>query len=161
VTDGLENPSYKNMHANSWITLGAILGGLAVAAGAFAAHGLDHYFAEKYASTEPREVAGVKVPAAQKYLADFKTAAEYQMYHALALLAVGLLARTQPSTSLTIAGWSFLGGIAIFSGCLYALTLTGHRWLGAIVPIGGVLFLVGWTALAVAAWSSMNSPASG
>lgn len=138
------------MHAGNWITLGAILGGLAVAAGALGAHTLDGYFAKKYANAEPRKVAGVEVPAAQKYLADFKTAAEYQMYHALALLAVGLLARSQPSKSLTVAGWSFVVGIAIFSGCLYALTLTGHRWLGAIVPIGGVSFLVGWTALAMA-----------
>lgn len=139
------------MTANQWITIGAVLAGLAVAAGAFAAHGLDGYFAKKYADAEPRTVAGVQVPASQKYLADFKTAAEYQMYHALALLAVGLLARAQPSTWLTVAGWSFFGGIVLFSGLLYALTLTGQRWLGAIVPIGGVAFLVGWAALAIGA----------
>lgn len=150
------------MHANSWIMLGAILGGLAVAAGAFAAHGLDHYFEVKYADDEPRSVAGVKIPAAQKYLTDFKTAAEYQMYHALALLGVGLLARTPSSIWLTVAGWSFVVGIVIFSGCLYALTLTGQRWLGAFVPIGGVSFLIGWTALAIGAASigKQSSPSA-
>jgi uncharacterized membrane protein YgdD (TMEM256/DUF423 family) len=134
-----------------WIALGSILAGLAVAAGAFAAHGLDGFFAQKYADTPPRQVAGIDVPAAQKYLADFKTGAEYQMYHALGMIAVGLLMRWQPSRAGTIAGVCFLLGIVIFSGGLYALTLTGMRKLGAIVPIGGVLFIVGWAALACAA----------
>lgn len=136
--------------SQSWLTIGAVLAGLAVAAGAFAAHGLDGYFSTKYAGQE-RKVAGVTVPAAQKYLADFKTGAEYQMYHGLALIAVGLLAGTRPSRWLTIAGSAFAGGIVFFSGFLYALTLTGESWLGKIVPIGGVLFLVGWLALAIAA----------
>ena len=133
-----------------WTSVGALLAGLAVAAGAFAAHGLDGYFSAKYAGQE-RKVAGVTVPAAQKYLADFRTAAEYQMYHALALLAVGALGATRPSRWVTVAGVSFVGGTLLFSGCLYALTLTGQRWLGMIVPIGGVLFLVGWFALLVGA----------
>ncbi len=137
-----------------WIVLGAVLAGLAVAAGAFAAHGLDGFFKAKYASTPAREVAGVAIPAAQKYLQDFKTGAEYQMYHALGLLAVGFLAQSRKSRAAAVAGWSFLLGIMVFSGCLYLLTLTGQRWLGAIVPIGGVAFLVGWTALAYAAWTA-------
>lgn len=136
------------MNYRVWLVLGAVLAGLSVGAGAFAAHGLDGYFKQKYAQTEPREVAGVKIPAAQKYLQDFKTGAEYQMYHALALLLVGLLAQSSRSACWPVAGWSFLLGIQLFSGCLYLLTLTGQRWLGAIVPIGGVLFLVGWSAVA-------------
>ena len=132
-----------------WIALGAVFAGLSVAAGAFGAHGLNAQLPKMYAGQE-REVAGVKISAAQKYLADFKTGAEYQMYHALALIAVGLLATARPSPWLTTAGWSFTGGILLFSGCLYALVLTGRTILGAIVPIGGVLFLVGWFALAVA-----------
>lgn len=136
------------MNYRVWLVLGAVLAGLSVGAGAFAAHGLDGYFKQKYAQTEPREVAGVKIPAAQKYLQDFKTGAEYQMYHALALLLVGLLAQSSRSACWSVAGWSFLSGILLFSGCLYLLTLTGQRWLGAIVPIGGVLFLVGWSAVA-------------
>lgn len=133
-----------------WLCLGAILAGAAVGAGAFAAHGLDGYFAKKYAGEE-REQAGIKVPAAQKYLADFKTGAEYQMYHALAMIAVGLLALQRPAPALTVAGWAFVVGIVLFSGCLYLLTITGHRWLGMIVPLGGTAFLVGWGAFA---WSA-------
>lgn len=142
------------MTGRIWLTLGAVLAGLSVAAGAFAAHGLDGYFKEKYAGAAPREVAGVMIPASQKYLQDFKTGAEYQMYHALGLLAVGLMAQCRRAGALNVAGWSFLIGIALFSGCMYLLTLTGHRWLGAIVPIGGVAFLVGWVALAYAAWNT-------
>ena len=130
------------------LMLGAVLAGLSVGAGAFAAHGLDGYFKDKYAQSEPREVAGVKIPAAQKYLQDFKTGAEYQMYHALALLLAGLLAQSGRSAAWPVAGWCFLLGIVLFSGSLYVLTLTGQRWLGAIVPIGGVLFFVGWGAVA-------------
>lgn len=145
----------------TWIWMGAVLAGLAVAAGAFAAHGLDGYLKVAYEG-QTREVAGVTMPAAQKYLADFKTAADYQMSHALALLAVGLLARGGGSRRLTIAGASFLGGIVLFSGCLYAIPLTGQRWLGAVVPIGGVLFLIGWAAFAAAVWPTpRNSSNSG
>jgi uncharacterized membrane protein YgdD (TMEM256/DUF423 family) len=143
-----------------WTTIGAILAGLAVAAGAFAAHGLDQQFPKWYAG-QTRAVAGVPIPLAQKYLADFKTAAEYQMFHALALIALGLLAQTRPSAATSLAGWCFVGGIVLFSGCLYLLTLTDKRWLGAIVPIGGVLFLVGWTAFAWAAWPAARAVADG
>lgn len=143
------------MTGRIWIALGAVLAGLSVAAGAFAAHGLDGYFKEKYAGASPREIAGVSIPASQKYLQDFKTGAEYQMYHALGLIAVGFVLQLRKSRAASVAGWSFLIGIAIFSGCLYLLTLTGYRWLGAIVPIGGVAFLVGWAALACAAWTPM------
>lgn len=145
------------MNARVWIVLGAVLAGLSVAAGAFAAHGLDGFFKKKYATAAPREVAGVAIPAAQKYLQDFKTGAEYQMYHALGLLLVGLLAQSRPSRAWSVAGWCFLLGIVLFSGCLYLLTLTGQRWLGAIVPIGGVLFLVGWTSVACGASSAPKS----
>jgi uncharacterized membrane protein YgdD (TMEM256/DUF423 family) len=136
--------------ARFWLCLGAILAGTAVGAGAFAAHGLDSYFAKKYAGEE-REQTGIKIPASQKYLADFKTGAEYQMYHALALLAVGLLALQRPSSGLNFAGWSFVVGIVLFSGGLYLLATTGQRWTIAIIPVGGTAFLVGWAALAVAA----------
>jgi len=137
------------MSANGWLSTGAILAGLAVGSGAFAAHFLDGYFPKKYAGQE-RVVAGATVPASTKYLADFKTAAEYQMYHALALLVVGLLASSRPSGLLTGAGWSFLLGILLFSGSLYVLTLTGERRLGMITPIGGLFFLLGWLLLAIA-----------
>ncbi len=145
--------------ANCWLTTGAVLAGLAVAAGAIGAHALDRRFHEKYAglthekkvTIDGREQVVSQVPLAQKYLADFKTGAEYQMYHGLALLAVGLLAQSRPSRRLTVAGICFVAGVAGFSGGLYAYTLTGQKWIGQfIVPSGGVLFLAGWAALALA-----------
>ncbi len=121
------------MSGSTWLRLGAMLGGLAVAAGAFGAHGLK----------DRMDARALEV---------FETAAKYQMYHALALLAVGLLALMgRTGASLSFAGWSFLIGTLIFSGTLYALALTGIRWLGAITPIGGVFLILGWLALAVAA----------
>ncbi|MCA9055962.1 MAG: DUF423 domain-containing protein [Planctomycetaceae bacterium] len=132
----------------NWILLGAILAGLAVVCGAFAAHGIDAYFVTKYAG-ESRTVAGVEVPRAVKYLADFRTAAEYQMYHSLALIAVGLWMSVGRTTRLAdAAGWCFFAGIVLFSGSLYLLTLTGQTWLGAITPLGGTAFVVGWCVLA-------------
>jgi uncharacterized membrane protein YgdD (TMEM256/DUF423 family) len=133
-----------------WLPIGAILGGLAVATGAFAAHGLDKMFADKYRDAPPKMVAGREVPASWKYLQDFKTGAEYQMYHALALVAVGLVARSGRTRALDVAGWSFLFGIVLFSGSLYVLTLTGETRWGMVTPFGGLLFLVGWAALAFA-----------
>lgn len=126
------------------------MAGLAVALGAFGAHGLDQVLKSVYAESDKRIIAGLEVPATWKYLQDFKTAAEYQLTHALALLAVGLLSRDRSRRSLTVAGWSFLGGIVLFSGSLYVLVVTGVRVLGAITPIGGVLFLIGWGSLAFA-----------
>jgi uncharacterized membrane protein YgdD (TMEM256/DUF423 family) len=146
---GGDRPSENVMSSKIWLSLGAVLAGLAVALGAFAAHGLDGYLRTKYEG-QTREVVGVAVPAAEKYLADFKTGAEYQMTHALALLAVGLWLERRSCRTAQAAGWCFLGGIAIFSGGLYALVLSGVRVLGAIVPIGGVLFLVGWGLFALA-----------
>ena len=82
----------------------------------------------------------------------FQTAVTYQMYHALALIGVGiLLARFSIDGSpwLTAAGWLFVAGSILFSGSLYALALSGTSWLGAITPLGGVAFLLGWLALAI------------
>ena len=82
----------------------------------------------------------------------FQTGVTYQMYHALALIGVGiLLARfsTEGSTWLNASGWLFLAGSILFSGSLYLLALSGTTWLGAITPLGGVAFLIGWLALAI------------
>lgn len=133
--------------SNNWITIGALVSGLAVVTGAFAAHGLYDHLSVKFEG-ETKTVFDEEIPTARKYLGDFKTAAEYQMYHGLALIAVGLLSGTNPPRSLRLAGWSFLGGVILFSGSLYALTLTGATILGAITPIGGLLFIIGWVALA-------------
>ncbi len=132
----------------NWSTIGAVLAGFAVILGAFAAHGIDGYFTEKYAG-QVKIVAGSEVPAAQKYLNDFKTGAQYQMYHALALLLVGFSGLTsQKKKLLNLAGWCFLLGIIFFSGSLYVLTLSGQTFWGAIAPIGGTLFIIGWFSLA-------------
>ncbi len=112
--------------------LGALFGGLGVAAGAFGAHALR-------ARLDPR------------MLEVFETGVRYQMFHALALLAAAWLWQQTHSTAAQVAGWAFLAGILLFSGSLYALALTGMRGLGAITPIGGVAFIIGWAALAVAA----------
>jgi uncharacterized membrane protein YgdD (TMEM256/DUF423 family) len=119
-----------------FLSIAAILGGLSVAAGAFASHALREKITERS-------------------LEIFETAARYQMYHALALLVVALLiSRTEsPPATLIASGWLFIIGIAIFSGSLYALSLSGVKVLGAITPLGGAAFMAGWGALAFAAWN--------
>lgn len=144
--------------SNSWLLLGAVLAGLSVAAGAFAAHGLDGYFVQKY-GTETRQVAGREMLRSEKYLHDFQTGAEYQMYHSLALIAVGLLNERRRSPAANVAGWSFLVGIILFSGSLYVLTITGVSKWGMVTPLGGVAFLIGWAAMAMAAMKRNESGA--
>jgi uncharacterized membrane protein YgdD (TMEM256/DUF423 family) len=112
--------------------LGAINALVAIAAGAFGAHALKSRFDARR-------------------LDIFETAARYQMYHALGMIAAAWLA----SRGLALAGtggWVMQAGVVIFSGSLYALALTGQDWLGAITPIGGLALMVAWAMLAVAAW---------
>ncbi len=115
-----------------WLVLGAANAFLAVAAGAFGAHGLR------------RRVAA-------DLLVVFETGARYHMYHALGLVALGLFAAHRPGPLVQASGVALQVGIVLFSGSLYALALSGIRGLGAITPIGGVAFLVGWVLFAVAA----------
>jgi uncharacterized membrane protein YgdD (TMEM256/DUF423 family) len=119
-----------------FLAIAAICGGLSVAAGAFASHAL-------------------KETLSDRALDIFETGARYQMYHALALLLVSLLLMqvTEGNSLLTWAGISFIVGILLFSGSLYALSFTGVKILGAITPLGGVAFLIGWGCLAIAAFS--------
>ena len=125
------------MSGSFWLKLGAISGFIAVSMGAFGAHGLE----KQLEATGRAE--------------NFETAARYQMYHALALLALGIWVQiTRPSTAANVAGWGFLSGSLVFSVSLYILSLTGQRWMGAITPIGGVGMLVGWIAFAFAAQSA-------
>lgn len=126
--------------AKLWLLTGAGLGGLAVALGAFGAHGLE---------SQLQGPDGSLSAAAERSLAVWETAARYQMYHALALLAVGIISLRPRSSVVQSAGWAMTAGVVIFSGCLYALVLSGQKVLGAIVPIGGVLMLVGWGLLAL------------
>lgn len=126
------------MGSNLWVGLGAVSGFLSVVCGAFGAHALA-------ARLDP------------KLLSVFQTGAQYQMYHALALVGLGAWAAfsqrqgVASSGAVAVAGWAFVFGSVVFSGSLYALALSGMRWFGAITPIGGVAFLVGWGAFAVAA----------
>lgn len=121
-----------------WLGLGAALAGIGVAAGAFGAHAL-----------------GDRLPA--DLLAVFETGVRYHLVHALALVALGLAHRgPRADRRLSIAGWLFTAGIAVFGGSLYLLALTGQRWLGAVTPIGGVCFLAGWATLA--AWGFGRGP---
>lgn len=139
-----------DMLTRHWLWIAAVLGGLAVVVGAFAAHGLESHLQKKYAG-QTQSRAGERMSAARKYLGDFETGARYQMYHALALLGVGLLAQRRTKWSVEVAGWSFLLGTVLFSGSLYALVLTGQTWWGIVAPFGGGLLIFGWAALAMAA----------
>ena len=113
--------------------LGALSGCMAVAAGAFGAHGR-------------------KQRISDEMLVVFETGARYQMYHALALLATAWACTRWPGLATTSAGWLLLAGTVIFSGSLYVMALTGQRWLGAVTPLGGLAFLAGWLCLAWAAF---------
>jgi uncharacterized membrane protein YgdD (TMEM256/DUF423 family) len=110
-----------------FITLGAINAGLAVALGAFGAHGLQDLLSEKALLT-------------------WHTAVDYHGFHALGLLLIGILSHWIPVA--VRAGWWLLAGILLFSGSLYLLSLTGVSALGAITPLGGLCFLLGWALLA-------------
>ena len=130
----------------------AVLAALAVILGAFGAHMLDPILLEVHRSADPRVVAGLEMPASYKYLQDFKTAATYQMTHALAIILVGLLGRRGKARYFAhTAGGCFVAGIVLFSGSLYMLSTTGVSWLGAVAPIGGLLFIIGWISFAAAA----------
>jgi uncharacterized membrane protein YgdD (TMEM256/DUF423 family) len=110
---------------------GAVLGALAVVLGAFGAHGLEDYLVEHDQS------------------ANYETAVRYQMYHALALILVGMLADRRPVTALRVAGWCFLAGSVVFCGALYGIALVRMKQLGMVAPIGGALLIAGWVAVAV------------
>jgi uncharacterized membrane protein YgdD (TMEM256/DUF423 family) len=114
----------------TFLLLGSLLGFLGVAAGAFGAHGL-------------------RSRLSPDMLAVFETAVRYQMYHVFALLLVAAaMGRLGDARLLSLAGWFFVAGIVLFSGSLYALALTGMATLGAITPVGGLAFLIGWACLA-------------
>lgn len=119
------------------VIIGALLAAAGVGLGAFGAHGLSDALGAELAPAER-----------ERRLDNWDVAVRYQMYHALGLLAAGILSRFNPSQALRWAAWLFLLGVAIFSGCLYMLVLSGIKILGAIVPIGGVAMIAGWIALA-------------
>ncbi|MGD1714898.1 DUF423 domain-containing protein [Dapis sp. BLCC M172] len=124
------------MMTKIFLVIASMLGGLSVVAGVLAAHAL-------------------KQKLTQYSLDIFQTGARLQMYHSLALLMVAFLLTIEelPQSLMVIAGYAFIAGIAFFSGSLYVLSLSGIKWLGAIAPIGGVAFIVGWSCMAIAGWN--------
>jgi uncharacterized membrane protein YgdD (TMEM256/DUF423 family) len=129
----MPNPKsqYDSEMDRTFLFVGALLGFLAVAFGAFGAHALRGRLSP--------EMLGV-----------FETGVRYQMYHALAIIAVGLMLSRTGGWLYPTAAWLFTGGVVLFSGSLYVLALTGIRTFGAITPIGGLLLLAGWACLIVA-----------
>lgn len=113
---------------NLIIATGAFNAFIAVAAGAFAAHGLKDILSDEYLST-------------------FRTAADYQMMHGLGMILIGLINKYNSNRCNIAAAVFMLIGIILFSGSLYMLTLTGTRWLGIITPFGGICFLIAWLTL--------------
>lgn len=119
--------------ARRLVAIGALSAGLSVAAGAFGAHAL-------------------KDMLDQHALDVYEKATRYQMYHAFGMVASGFAVQIWRNAGMASAGWLFLGGTLLFSGSLYGVSLLGVRWLGAVTPIGGLLFIAGWTVLAWRAW---------
>jgi uncharacterized membrane protein YgdD (TMEM256/DUF423 family) len=117
----------------TFLFIAAVFGVLGVGLGAFGAHGL-------------------RGRLSPDMLAVFETGVRYHLYHTLALLAVAVLVPRLDGRALSAAGWLFTAGIVVFSGSLYVLATTGITTLGAITPLGGLAFLAGWIALAIAAW---------
>ena len=117
------------------MTTGALLAFFAVAIGAFGAHGLKPFLSPEM-------------------LTVFETGVRYHMYHALGVIVAGWAGGTWNSSLFRYSAWSFFLGILFFSGSLYVLSLTEIRWLGAITPVGGLLFLTGWILLALGFWKS-------
>lgn len=118
----------KSNTVNLIIVAGAFNAFLAVAAGAFAAHGLKNILSIEYINT-------------------FKTAADYQMMHGIGLILIGILNKQDGNRCNIAAAIFMFAGIVLFSGSLYALTLTGTKWLGIITPFGGICFLIAWLTL--------------
>lgn len=117
-----------------WVfVIGCVCAGVGVAAGAFGAHML-------------------KGSLDQAMLAVYDTATRYQMYHAFAMVLSGVIVRISGDTAAAKAGWLFLAGMVLFSGSLYGVSLLGIRWLGAVTPVGGTLFITGWGMLAWSVW---------
>lgn len=115
-----------------FLIIAALVGGVAVMLGAFAAHGL-------------------RGKLADNLFRAFETGVTYQFYHALALLALAFWIKQSSSPWLLASGYLWIAGVLLFSGSLYALALTGVKWFGPITPIGGVLFILGWVSLLIGA----------
>ncbi len=125
-----------------WLVVAGVSGALAIAMGAFGAHGLESTLAE--------------AADGARRLEWWKTAAHYHLIHSLALVGVAWLRGHGPRRAVTVAGISFVAGIVLFSGSLYLMTLTDVRALGAVTPFGGTAFIVGWAAMAWAGFRRLS-----
>ena len=123
------------MMSKQWLMIGTLSGFFGVVLGAFGAHAL-------------------KGSLDDKALNVYHTAVQYHLIHALALIGLGLWAGQHPLIDTQVAGWGFTLGIMVFSGSLYALAITQLKFLGAITPIGGISFLIGWIAFAFLVWKA-------
>ena len=121
------------MIAREWVIAGAVCAMVGVALGAFGAHGMSGW-------------------VAPDLLVIWETGARYQMYHAFGMFAVAIVAGQWPQSPASMAGWAFLAGVVLFSGSLYLMALTGIRLFGAITPLGGVAFIIGWATIGWSAW---------
>jgi uncharacterized membrane protein YgdD (TMEM256/DUF423 family) len=118
-----------------FFALGALLGGLGVAAGAFGAHALREHLAPER-------------------MVQYELAVRYQLYHAFALIAAAWAVQRWPESTANLAGWLFIVGVVIFCGTVYALSFGSPRWFGAITPLGGISLIAGWALLL---WSAVKS----
>ena len=123
------------------VVTGCVCAAMGVAAGAFGAHTLK----------------GLLDPP---MLAAYDTATRYQMYHAFGIALSGFAVRVSQDARIAVAGWMFLTGIFLFCGSLYGVSLLGVRWLGAITPLGGVAFILGWSLLAWRLWRGAQGGSS-
>jgi len=114
-----------------FIMIASLSGAVAVGLGAFGAHALKNKL------------------SSNGYLETYQTAVQYHFIHTLALLFIGLIIKQYPSNLLNYSGWAMIIGIILFSGSLYTLSITGIKWLGAITPIGGLAFIIGWVLIFV------------
>ncbi len=123
--------------SRTWLISAAIFGFLSVALGAFGAHGLKNVL-DEYGHIV------------------YDKAVRYQMFHTLALFGLGVLQLHYKTVSFRIAGWAFIIGIILFSGSLYLLALTGVKWLGALTPVGGISFTIGWFYMGYAVYKNVK-----
>ena len=156
-----------NKASKKWLVIGCLLAAAAVGLGAFGAHGLESLISKTYDalddSTTKQRIAGepanqteTKAQFVARRLANWETAARYQMYHSFGLILLGLVGVGVAPKLSSLTGGLFLGGIILFSGMLYLLVLTNMKMLGAIVPLGGVSFIIGWVCFAFAVWKNQE-----
>lgn len=152
------------MNPKYWIVLGALVGCLSVGAGAFGAHAMkDGRLEDAFYRGAEDKSEYVALKEYKRRMEIFETAVRYQMYHALAIVLAGVIgvALRDESIAPTAAGYCFTVGILLFCGPLYGLVfLMDFNWLGAIAPIGGVCFMIGWLALAVSGFSFASDEAT-